>query len=213
LLIDQDLESSAEEEINDIRGRMIKAAEADAAAHDQGQPAFHKIKMLPEVTAILNRNTHMQSLTDPDINLLEAVRFFLEPLNDGALPAYNIQRDLFASISKLPINKESLIASGIGKVTLFYTKSKKVEIHIKRQAEKLIQEWTRPMLQKSDDHTKKVYQKATYDPLKKDTQVPDLVQKVKMSAPGEKKNNRARLYKGVTGYTIVPESRIIVPNR
>jgi transcription factor SPN1 len=192
---------------------MIKAAEADAAAHDQGQPAFHKIKMLPEVTAILNRNTHMQALTDPDINLLEAVRFFLEPLNDGALPAYNIQRDLFAAIAKLPIAKESLIASGIGKVTLFYTKSKKVEIHIKRQAEKLIQEWTRPMLQKSDDHTKKVFPKADYDPQKKEAVVPDLVQRVKKVAPGEKKSNRARVYKGATGYTIVPESRITMPNR
>ena len=211
--MEQDLESSAEEEINDIRGRMIKAAEADATAHEHGQPAFHKIKMLPEVTAILNRNTHMQALTDPEINLLEAVRFFLEPLDDGALPAYNIQRDLFAAIAKLQINKESLIASGIGKVTLFYTKSKKVEIHIKRQAEKLIQEWTRPMLQKSDDHSKKVYPKAAYDPAKKVAATPDLVQRVKNTAPGEKISNRARMYKGTTGYKIVPESRIIVPNR
>lgn len=187
---------------------MIKAAEADAAAHDHGQAAFHKIKMLPEVTAILNRNTHMQALTDPENNLLEAVRFFLEPLNDGALPAYNIQRDLFAAIAKLPINKDSLIASGLGKVTLFYTKSKKVEIHIKRQAEKLIQEWTRPMLQKSDDHTKKVYKRVAYDPQKKEAAAPDLVQRVKNIAPGEKKSNRARLFKGATSYTIVPESRI-----
>lgn len=193
---------------------MIKAAEADANAHDQGQPAFHKIKMLPEVTALLNRNTHVQALTDPDTNLLEAVRFFLEPLNDGALPAYNIQRDLFAAIAKLPIGKESLIASGIGKVTLFYTKSKKVEVHIKRQAEKLIQEWTRPLLQKSDDHTKKVYQKVAYDPQRKATAAtPDLVQRVKNTAPGEKKSTRAKLYKSVTGYTIVPESRVVVPNR
>jgi transcription factor SPN1 len=193
---------------------MNKAAEADANAHDQGQPAFHKIKMLPEVTALLNRNTHVQALTDPETNLLEAVRFFLEPLNDGALPAYNIQRDLFAAISKLPIGKESLIASGIGKVTLFYTKSKKVEVHIKRQAEKLIQEWTRPLLQKSDDHTKKVYRRAAYDPQTKTAPTTsDLIQRVRNTAPGEKQSNRAKLYKGVTGYTIVPESRLVLPNR
>jgi transcription factor SPN1 len=192
---------------------MIKAAEADAAAHDQGQPAFHKIKLLPEVTALLNRNTHVQALTDPDTNLLEAVRFFLEPLNDGALPAFNIQRDLFAAIAKLPINKESLIASGIGKVTLFYTKSKKVEPSIERQASKLIQEWTRPLLHKSDDHTKKVYPSVPYDPSRKETGAPDLVQRVKNVAPGEKKSNRARLMKGVTGYTIVPQSQISFSNR
>lgn len=187
---------------------MIKAAEADATAHDQSLPAIHKVKMLPEVVALLNRNTHVQTLTDPDTNLLEAVRFFLEPLNDGALPAYNIQRDLFAAIAKLPINKESLIASGIGKVTLFYTKSKKVEVNIKRQAKKLIEEWTRPLLQKSDDHAKKVYQRAAYDPRQKGNAAPDLVQRLKSAAPGEKKSNRARMMKGATGYTIVPESRL-----
>ena len=195
---------------------MIKAAEADAIAHDQGQPAFHKIKMLPEVTALLHRNTQVQALIDPDTNLLEAVRFFLEPLNDGALPAYNIQRDLFAAIAKLPIGKESLIASGIGKVTLFYTKSKKVELNIKRQAEKLIQEWTRPLLQKSDDHAKKKYKRVRYEVRTGSpapTAVPQLVQRVKNTAPGEKKSNRARLLPGHTGYTIVPESQIVLTKR
>lgn len=187
---------------------MIKAAEADAAAHDQGQPAFHKLKMLPEVAAILNRNTHVQALTDPENNLLEAVRFFLEPLNDGALPGYDIQRELFSAIAKLPINKDSLIASGIGKVILFYTKSKKVDNRIKREAVRLIQEWTLPMLQKSDDHAKKVYVKVAYDPQRKQEPAPDLVQRVKNVAPGEKKSNRARLFKGATSYTIVPESQI-----
>jgi transcription factor SPN1 len=192
---------------------MIKAAEADAAAHDQGEPAFHKIKMLPEVTALLNRNSQVQSLVDPDVNLLEAVRFFLEPLNDGALPAYNIQRDLFAAIAKLPINKDSLIASGIGKVVLFYTRSKKVEVHIKRQAEKLIQEWTRPIIQKTDDHTKKQVPTKLYtSDMKKQPVSADLVQRVRNVAPGEKKSNRARVQPSATNYTIAPQN-ILVPRK
>lgn len=192
---------------------MIRAAELDAAAHDQGQPAFHKVKMLPEVNAMLSRNTQIQALIDPDSNLLEAVRFFLEPLNDGALPAYNIQRDLFAALAKLPIGKESLIASGIGKVTIFYTKSKKAEVHISRQAEKLIQEWTRPLLLKSDDPTKKVFQRARYVPGQSKAAAPSLVQKTKGSAPGEKKSNRAKILPGHSGYTIVPENEFTVANR
>ena len=101
---------------------------------------------------------------DPEINLLEAVKFFLEPLDDGSLPAYNIQRDLMTALAKLPINKETLIASGIGKVIVFYTKIKRAEPGIKRMAERLLAEWTRPILQRTDDYSKRVYEEVEYDP-------------------------------------------------
>jgi len=125
---------------------------------------MQKLQLLPEVIALLGRNTLREQLVDPDTNLLEAVRFFLEPLNDGSLPAYNIQRELFAALAKLPITKDVLIASGIGKVTLFYTKSNKPELVIKRQAERLLGEWTRPILKRTDDYRKKDIVQAVYNP-------------------------------------------------
>lgn len=134
---------------------MEQACEADNTAREQGQPAIHKLKMLPEVVALLNRNTVQHSIVDPDTNFLQSVKFFLEPLNDGSLPAYNIQRDLFAALTKLPIEKEALLSSGIGKVVLYYTKSKKPEIGIKRIAERLLGEWSRPILKRSDDYKKR----------------------------------------------------------
>jgi transcription factor SPN1 len=94
-------------------------------------------------------------VVDPDTNFLISVRFFLEPLNDGSLPAYNIQRDLLTALTRLPIEKEALLSSGIGKVVLFYTKSKKPEIGIKRVAEKLLGEWSRPILKRTDDYKKR----------------------------------------------------------
>lgn len=154
----------ADAEIEDMRKRMTHAAQMDAINRRQGQPAMHKLKMLPEVVSLLNRNQYVNSLVDPEINLLEAVKFFLEPLDDGSLPAYNIQRDLMTSLTKLPINKEALIASGIGKVIVFYTKAKRPEPGIKRMAERLLAEWTRPILQRSDDYSKRVYQEAAFDP-------------------------------------------------
>jgi transcription factor SPN1 len=154
----------ADAEIEDMRRRMTHAAQLDAISRREGKPAMHKLKMLPEVISLLNRNQFVSSLVDPEINLLEAVKFFLEPLDDGSLPAYNIQRDLINALGRLPINKESLIASGIGKVIVFYTKSKRPEPGIKRQAERLLAEWTRPILQRSDDYSKKVYEEADYDP-------------------------------------------------
>lgn len=154
----------ADAEIEDMRKQMTHAAQMDAINRREGRPAMHKLKMLPEVVTLLNRNQYTSSLVDPEINLLEAVKFFLEPLDDGSLPAYNIQRDLMTALAKLPINKETLIASGIGKVIVFYTKVKRVEPGIKRMAERLLAEWTRPILQRSDDYSKRVYEEVEYDP-------------------------------------------------
>jgi hypothetical protein len=142
---------------------MEQACEADNTARERGQPAIHKLQMLPEVVALLNRNTVQHSIVDPDTNFLQSVKFFLEPLNDGSLPAYNIQRDLFAALARLPIEKEALLSSGIGKVVLYYTKSKRPEIGIKRTAERLLGDWSRPILKRSDDYKKRKVDTRDYD--------------------------------------------------
>jgi len=151
----QDLEELFDDEIAALKIKMEQACQADNSAREKGQPAIHKLKMLPEVVALLNRNTVQHSIVDPDTNFLQSVKFFLEPLNDGSLPAYNIQRDLFSALTHLPIEKEALLSSGIGKVVLYYTKSKKPEIGIKRTAERLLGEWSRPILKRSDDYKKR----------------------------------------------------------
>ncbi|EMC96798.1 hypothetical protein BAUCODRAFT_53217, partial [Baudoinia panamericana UAMH 10762] len=109
--------------------------------------ATQKLAILPEVVRLMNKNTIQSSLVDPEINLLEAVRFMLEPADfDAALPNYKIQRELFAILSKLTMNKEALVASGIGKVVLFYTRSTQPQPDIKRMAERLIYAWMRVVL-------------------------------------------------------------------
>lgn len=161
---DIDLETMADAEIENMRKAMTDAAEADNTGRENGEPARHKLKLLPKVVALLNKNHLRESLVDPEINLLEAVRFFLEPLSDGSLPAYDIQKELFTALGKLPINKESLVASGIGKVIIFYIKSKRPEPSIKLQAERLFNDWTRPILGRTDDYRKKQVAQAEYDP-------------------------------------------------
>lgn len=205
----------ADQEIEEMRRRMAEAAEKDTLARDRDQPAMYKLKLLPEVNALLNKNTLRQSLVDPDLNLMEAVRFFLEPLNDGSLPAYNIQRDLFAALTKLPINKDTLVASGIGKVVLFYTKSNRPETLIKRQAERLMAEWTRPILKRTDDYRKKEVATADYDPhalpirpSQPSTQALAAEARAKALATPSR-YNRARVEGGPTTYTIAPKSRVV----
>lgn len=159
-----DLEQMADQEIEEMRRRMAAAAEADNEGRKRNEPARHKLKLLPEVTALLNKNSLRDTIVDPEVNLLESVRFFLEPLSDGSLPAYDIQKELFASLAKLPVNKDTLVASGIGKVIMFYIKSKRPELTIKRQAERLFTDWTRPILRRTDDYRKKEFAQADYDP-------------------------------------------------
>ncbi|EAU39070.1 transcription factor iws-1 [Aspergillus terreus NIH2624] len=209
-----DLEQMADAEIEDMRKRMTHAAQMDAINRREGKPAMHKLKMLPEVVSLLNRNQYVNSLVDPEINLLEAVKFFLEPLDDGSLPAYNIQRDLMTSLSKLPINKEALIASGIGKVIVFYTRSKRPEPGIKRMAERLLAEWTRPILQRSDDYSKRVYQEAEFDPRKLATRPAASAQVTAAEARARellppRLANRARADMTHTSYTVVPRPTVV----
>jgi transcription factor SPN1 len=208
---DIDLEQMADAEIEEMRNRMTKAAEDDGELVRNGQPASKKLQMLPEVIALLNRNSYSTAILDPEINLLEAVRFFLEPLTDGSLPAYNIQRELFAALSKLHMTKEALISSGIGKVIVFYRKSKRVQEPIRRQAQKLIEEWSRPLLGRSDDYTKKTFAQATYNPdaPRREREGPRAVPVRKASAtlgPGTVDRKRATHFTGATTYKIVPKS-------
>ncbi|KAK0105274.1 Transcription factor iws1 [Cadophora gregata] len=219
-----DLEEAFDDEIAALKIRMEQACEADNSAREQGQPALQKLKMLPEVVALLNRNTVQHSIVDPDTNFLQSVKFFLEPLNDGSLPAYNIQRDLFAALTKLPIEKEALLSSGIGKVVLYYTKSKKPEIGIKRTAERLLGEWSRPILKRSDDYKKRKvvtkefdHQAAALAHRPSGTQSSQIAPSQRISLSQKElerervlaqpnRSTRARVESGNTSYTIAPKS-------
>ncbi|PVH86297.1 hypothetical protein DL98DRAFT_510925 [Cadophora sp. DSE1049] len=219
-----DLEEAFDDEIAALKIRMEQACEADNSAREQGKPALQKLKMLPEVVALLNRNTVQHSIVDPDTNFLQSVKFFLEPLNDGSLPAYNIQRDLFAALTKLPIEKEALLSSGIGKVVLYYTKSKKPEIGIKRTAERLLGEWSRPILKRSDDYKKRKvvtrefdHQAAALAHRPSGTQSSQMAPSQRIALSQKElerervlaqpnRSTRARVESGNTSYTIAPKS-------
>ncbi|RDL41462.1 putative SPN1 Protein is Spt6-interacting putative elongation factor [Venustampulla echinocandica] len=219
-----DLEEAFDEEIANLKIRMEQACEADNQARENGQPAIHKLKMLPEVVSLLNRNTVQHSIVDPDTNFLQSVKYFLEPLSDGSLPAYNIQRDLFAALTRLPIEKEALLSSGIGKIVLFYTKSKKPEIGVKRTAEKLLGDWSRPILKRSDDYKQRKVVTREFDyhaaQLALRPGASQASQSTSSQRPGLSqreldrqrilaqpiRSNRARMESSNTSYTVAPKS-------
>lgn len=221
-----DLAGLMDEEISSLRTAMNAACDLDNKGRLEipPKPAVNKLLLLPKVMAILNRNGRdaETAITDPENNLLESVRYFLEPLQDGSLPAYNIQRELFGALVRLPIGKETLIASGIGRIILFYTKCRRVEATIKRISERLLAEWTRPILRRTDDYRKRSLIEVEYDPTQTATassgrasQDPRAIAMAKAKAVRAKAlersnpGNRARLERPeqVT-YNVVPKSNL-----
>ncbi|KAK5676797.1 Transcription factor iws1 [Elasticomyces elasticus] len=161
-----DLDQAADDEIAGMRNKMAEACRQDAEARQKGEVATHKLRILPEVVELMNKNTIQAQLVDPELNILEAVRFMLEPADhDAALPNYAIQKELFAILRKLNIGIDALKASGIGKVVLFYTKSIQPQPDIKRAAERLIGEWMRVVLDRPKNKRKGAVETKTYDPL------------------------------------------------
>lgn len=97
---------------------------------------------------LYHRAAYAQSITDN--NLLEAVCRWLEPLPDKSLPALDIQKEFFPTIRKMDfIDKDVLKDSKLGRVVIFYTKSKRVTPDVARIANELVSQWSRPIIKRS----------------------------------------------------------------
>nr|3O8Z_A Chain A, Transcription factor IWS1 [Saccharomyces cerevisiae] len=146
-----DLEQYLDEKILRLKDEMNIAAQLDIdtlnkriETGDTSLIAMQKVKLLPKVVSVLSKANLADTILDN--NLLQSVRIWLEPLPDGSLPSFEIQKSLFAALNDLPVKTEHLKESGLGRVVIFYTKSKRVEAQLARLAEKLIAEWTRPII-------------------------------------------------------------------
>lgn len=161
-LAGDDLEQLQDERIARLREEMREAAMADGECIENGKPALNKVKMLPEVVNVLTKHSLADSILDG--NLLESVRIWLEPLPDASLPSYEIQKELFNALDRLPIKTIHLRESKLGQVVLFYQKSKRPHPQIKRLADKLVGDWTRPIMGRSDNYRDKRVATRTFDP-------------------------------------------------
>lgn len=150
-----------EDKIRSLKNAMEEAADKDFDAIKNKQPATHKLAMLPTVEAIFAKSALHETILDN--LLLMTLRRWLEPLPDRSLPAYSIQRTLLAALQKLPITKEHLAESGIGKIIIFYRNSPRVEQSIRRTADSLWVEWSRPILRKSANFRDRQITTATYN--------------------------------------------------
>lgn len=210
-----DVQDQGEAELEMMRIKMAEAAQKDNNARKNNEPASHKLLLLPKVVELLNRNTLKQAILDPDINILEAVRFFLEPADvDAALPNYQIQREMFKVLSGLRMTKEALIASGIGKVVMYYTKSNQPQPAIKHQAERLMQGWMSVVLNRKRSSKLQQLEKRQFDPITASQRAAANASQFDRATMAEERRrkalqlpgpeNRARVEGGLNTYKIAP---------
>ncbi|CDK25066.1 unnamed protein product [Kuraishia capsulata CBS 1993] len=206
-----DLEQMQDEAIAHLKILMREAAYNDSENVKAGKPSTEKLLLLPQVRDTLMRANLSDSILDN--NMLESVRLWLEPLPDGSLPAYEIQKSMFQAVQQLPIKTIHLRESGLGKVVLFYQKSKKVDPSLKRAAEKMIGDWTRPIMGRSDNYKDKNVASAEFDYTKFINAIPS-AEKTKKVLDGRKslyeesaarRNRAAAPAARTSAYTIAPK--------
>ncbi|KAK6341046.1 Transcription factor iws1 [Orbilia brochopaga] len=200
-----------DEVVAELKNRMKMAAKHDADDKDAGRPATRKLKMLPEVLSAFRQKELRQSIADS--NLLEAVRFWLEPLPDKSLPAYDIQRDLFQMLLDMPeIDYDMLRLSGLGKLLNFYIRDARPQQHIRLTAQKLYENWSRPILEKSSNYRDRKIETADYDQTVKRVKpkLSSFREKPDALAPPQLKTNRTRVPDATPQtYTIAPRSKVV----
>eukprot|EP00245_Coleochaete_scutata_P017006 TRINITY_DN8138_c0_g1_i1.p1 TRINITY_DN8138_c0_g1~~TRINITY_DN8138_c0_g1_i1.p1 ORF type:complete len:482 (-),score=170.27 TRINITY_DN8138_c0_g1_i1:359-1804(-) len=139
--------------VEQFMAKLEVAWEADGVANREGQPAINKLRLLPELVAILQKK-HLQT-EFLDRGILTLLKNWLEPLPDGSLPNITIRSALLTVINELPIDmeymdrKEQLKDSGLGRIIMFFSKLETETVKNRKLAQELVHKWSRPIVQKS----------------------------------------------------------------
>jgi transcription factor SPN1 len=140
-----------EEEARSFIAKMDAAAVADEAAVAERRPALQKLSLLNEVCDTL-KNKDMQRLL-LDLNVLSVVRRWMAPLPNGTLGNVTVRQRLLDAIRNMTgekgITANDLKESELGKTVMILYKHRSETPNMKRQWKALVEQWSRPIFQKS----------------------------------------------------------------
>lgn len=143
--------SELEEEAKPFLARMDQAAEEDEDAVAQKRPALKKLAMLSEVCDTMARRDMQRPLLDHD--LLVICKRWMQPLPNGQLGNVTVRQRLLGSVGQMTgengITASDLKRSEFGKVVMSLYMHKSETPSMKRQLKSLIDQWSRPIFQKS----------------------------------------------------------------
>jgi transcription factor SPN1 len=140
-----------EEEAKPFLQRMERAAEDDEEAVAQKRPALKKLLMIDEVCDTIARRDMQRPLLDHD--LLTICKRWIQPLPNGTLGNVTIRQRLLGAVSLMTgengITASDLKRSEFGRVVMSLYMHKSETPAMKRQLKLLIDQWSRPIFQKS----------------------------------------------------------------
>lgn len=143
--------SDLEEEAKEFLSLMERAADEDDAAIRERRPATRKLAMLHQVLDMLARRDMQRLLLD--FELLAICKRWIQPLPNGSLGNVTVRQELLNAISKMNgesgVTPHDLKRSEFGKVVMALYMHKSETPSLKRQHKKLIEQWSRPIFQKS----------------------------------------------------------------
>jgi len=143
--------SELEEEAKPFLSRMERAADEDEEAVAHKRPATKKLSMLNEVCDTLAKRDMTRPLLDLDV--LSICKRWIQPLPSGNLGNVTVRQRLLGAISLMTgengITPHDLKRSEFGKVVMTLYMHKHETPAMKRQLKGLIDQWSRPIFQKS----------------------------------------------------------------
>jgi transcription factor SPN1 len=143
--------SDLEEEAKDFIAKMEQAADDDDLAIRERRPGTKKLAMLPEVLDMLARRDLMRILLD--LELLSVCKRWVQPLPNGSLGNVTVRQQLLDAIGKMTgeqgVTASDLKRSEFGTVVMALCRHKSETPAMKRQLKNLIEQWSRPIFQKS----------------------------------------------------------------
>ncbi|KAG7389078.1 hypothetical protein PHYPSEUDO_011347 [Phytophthora pseudosyringae] len=132
--------------------RMDKAYADDLASIAERRPALEKIKFVGNALHVLRKIQFQPMLLDFD--LLTIVKKWIQPLEDGTLPNVGLRTKMLEMVSKMPVFKEHLKRSGLGKVVMLLMKHPQETPENKELCRSLVERWSRAVFNKTLDFSK-----------------------------------------------------------
>lgn len=200
-----------EEEAKEFVHRMERAAEDDLQAIKERRPAVAKLNMLPQVVDMLAKRDMVRVLLDYDI--LSVCKIWIQPLPNGSLGNVTVRQELVQAIRKVQeINTDDLKKSEIGKVIMTLYMHPSETPALKREMKSLIEQWSRPIFQKSGNMKDlEHFQQSRQRSLQATTTTQRETNSASASAPSREADLQSMITSGSRGASSDHGNRVRVP--